>query len=94
MDSYYEFFKSATDIVFGLDDTGVVKWMNQQGVNQLEYSKDDLEGSLLSRIINPDEVKLFTLALKQLLNNGKNGIEQEFSLIKKNQSTIDRNNNK
>ncbi len=88
MDSYYEFFKSATDIVFGLDDTGVVKWMNQQGVNQLEYSKDDLEGSLLSRIINPDEIKLFKLALNQLLNNGKNGIEQEFSLIKKNQSLI------
>ena len=88
MDSYYEFFKSATDMVFGLDQEGVIKWVNQQGVKILGYEKENLEGSFLKGIVNQQQINLFITALKEILSNGINGVEQEFSLIKNDQSLV------
>jgi len=88
MDSYYEFFKSSTDMVFGLDQNGVIQWVNRQGINKLEYSKEKLEGSLFAGILSPNDVSRFTNALKRIIKNGESGEEGDFKLIKSDQSII------
>lgn len=88
MDSYYEFFKGSGDMVFGLDQKGVIKWVNQQGIKIFGIAKEEIEGNLFANILSIDDLKKYNSAIKQILSNGENGIECEFKLTINNNTII------
>ena len=85
---YQDLYEDAPDMYFTVTPDGIVKSVNQFGVNCLGYKKEELVGESVWIIVHKDDLKKVQKQVREIFDKRLRRSHLEFRKVRKNGSVI------
>lgn len=83
LEGYKTIFSTIRDAVYTLDPNGQITWVNEAAVESFDagYSRDELIGSSVAKILSPEDINKCTNVILSLVNSEKTSAKCEVTLL-------------
>jgi PAS domain S-box-containing protein len=85
---FYDLFNNAPDMYFSVGSSGKVLNVNQFGADSLGYTKEELIGDSVWKIVYKKDLKRVKKEVSDILQNKEQGVELNFRKIRKDNSIL------
>jgi PAS domain S-box-containing protein len=85
---YIDLYDNAPDMFFSVRKDGTILSLNETGARHLGYSKEELVGQLVWKVVYEEDLKPVKEKINEIIKNKKIRDELEFRKVKKNGSII------